>query len=143
MYYLFPYENIIIGTLVLIIGFLFHWIGQLISVINWDFAVKIGLQEQMPKEYKVYEQATAVADSIIGWIYGVTAIGLFFKTPWSYTLLWVPGVVLVYHSLNYWFWTGNRRKDGNVLVSRAMRIGWPLANGLTGIGAIVLAWSAR
>lgn len=40
---IFPYANIIVGILVLIIGFVFHWIGQLISVINWDLATKLTL----------------------------------------------------------------------------------------------------
>ena len=26
----------------LIVGFLFHWVGQLISLINWDFDTRIG-----------------------------------------------------------------------------------------------------
>ena len=43
---IFPYANIIVGILIFIVGFIFHWIGQLISVINWDYATKIGLQEK-------------------------------------------------------------------------------------------------
>jgi hypothetical protein len=44
MTHLFPYDNIVIGVLIFIVGFCFHWIGQLVSVINWKFASKIGLQ---------------------------------------------------------------------------------------------------
>ena len=42
---IFPYANIVVGVLVFLIGFVFHWIGQLVSVLNWDFASKVGLQE--------------------------------------------------------------------------------------------------
>ena len=43
---LFPFDNIVIGTIIFIVGFLFHFIGQLISVINWEYAKKVGLQEK-------------------------------------------------------------------------------------------------
>ncbi len=143
MNYLFQYDNIVIGVLILIVGFGFHWIGQLVSVFNWDFATKIGIQEsELLKEYKVYEHAIAVSDSIIGWVYGFAAIGLFINAPWGYRLAWFPGIILLYHSLNFWFWTKNRRKDGNKLVSDSMRIGWSLANFITGASAVVLAWNA-
>ncbi len=143
MNHLFPYDNIVIGILILIIGFGFHWIGQLISVINWGFATKIGIQEaDLPKEYKVYEHAIAVSDSLIGWIYGFAVIGLFLDVSWGYKLTWFPGIILLYHSLNYWFWTMNRRKDGNKLVSDTIRIGWSLGNFITGILAILIAWNA-
>jgi hypothetical protein len=63
---IFPYANIVTGILVFIVGFIFHWLGQLTSVVNWEFAKKKGLQERgLSKEYKVYEHAIAVADSLI------------------------------------------------------------------------------
>jgi hypothetical protein len=131
------------GALIFIVGFIFHWIGQLTSVINWEFATNQGLQEKrLPQEYKVYEHALAVADSLVGWIYGIAAIGLFLGTSWGYRLAWFPGSLLLYHSLSYWFWTKNRRKDGNRLASDTMRIGWFLANLTTGILAIIVAWNA-
>ncbi|MCP5051497.1 MAG: hypothetical protein GY940_30295 [bacterium] len=140
---LFPYDNIVVGILILIIGFGFHWIGQLISIINWTFATKIGIQEaRLPKEYKVYEHAIAVSDSLIGWVYGFASVGLFLDVSWGYKLAWFPGVILLYHSFNYWFWTGNRRRDGNKLVSDTMRTGWSLANFITGVLTILLAWNA-
>jgi hypothetical protein len=143
MNHLFPYDNIIIGILILIIGFGFHWIGQLVSIINWEFATKIGIQEsELPKEYKVYEHAIAVSDSLIGWLYGFAVLGLFLNVYWGYKLAWFPGVIFLYHSFNYWFWTMNRRRDGNKLESDIMRIGWFLANFTTGILAILLAWNA-
>ena len=143
MTHLFPYDNIVIGVLIFIVGFCFHWIGQLVSVINWKFASKIGLQEpKLPKEYKVYEHAIAIADSLIGWVYGFAALGLILNVSWGYKFAWFPGIILLYHSLSFWFWTSNRNRDGNKLESNVMRIGWSLANFATGILAILLAWNA-
>ena len=52
MNHVFPYDNIVVGILILIVGFGFHWIGQLISIVNWELAIKLGIQESnMPKEY--------------------------------------------------------------------------------------------
>lgn len=74
---LIPYLHVLVGILIFIVGFLFHWVSQLISVLNWDYATRIGLQEKkMLPEFKVYEHAIAVADVSIGWIYGIVAIGL-------------------------------------------------------------------
>lgn len=143
MNYLFPYDNIVIGILILIIGFGAHWIGQLVSIINWKFATRIGIQEPgLSEEYKVYEHAIAVSDSLIGWIYGLTAVGLFLNASWGYKLACFPGVILLYHSINYWFWTKNRRRDGNKLVSDTMRICWSFANFITGLLTILLSWNA-
>ena len=140
---IFPYANIVTGILIFIVGFIFHWLGQLTSIINWEFASKLGLQESgMPGEYKVYEHAIAVADSLVGWIYGIAAIGLFLNASWGYKLAWFPGVILLYHSLSYWFWTMNQRRDGHKLQSDTLRIGWFLANFITGMLAIIIAWNA-
>ena len=110
----FPYANIVAGVLVLIIGFGFHWIGQLISVVNWDFAMRVGLQEKgMPPEYRVYEQGIAGADVAIGWIYGIAGAGLILGTPWGFKLAWMPGAILIYHGISFWFWTGNQIKNGH------------------------------
>lgn len=144
MHYLFPYDNIVVGILIFIIGFLFHWVGQTISVINWKFATKIGLQEsKLPNEYRIYEQAIAVADSLLGWLYGVAAVGLFLNAAWGYKLAWFPGVIMIYHSISFWFWTKNRNKVGNKLESNELRIGWTIVNFLTGALAIYLAWNAH
>ena len=65
---LFPYANIVAGALVLLVGFGMHFCGQLLSVINWDFAPRLGLQEKgMPPHHKDYEQAIAFADVFLGW----------------------------------------------------------------------------
>jgi hypothetical protein len=140
---LFPYANIVTGILVLFIGFLAHWAGQLISLINWDFATKIGLQEKgMPKEFKVYEHAIAVADVAIGWIYGIAGVGLILGASWGYKLAWFPGVVLLYHGISAFFWFGNQRKMGFEMVTNRFRFTWSLLNIITGLLAIALAWHA-
>jgi len=137
---LFPFANVVGGILIFIVGFIFHWLGQLISLINWDYAKKIGLQEKknLP-EYEVYEHAVAVADVLIGWIYPIVAVGLFFNTSWAYTLAWIPGVVFIYHSLFYWVMKGNQNKAGNRITSNTMRVTWFLINFLAGIFALLLA----
>ena len=61
---LFPYANIVAGVMVFILGFCGHWLGQLVSVVNWELATRLGLQEaELLPEYKVYEHAIAVADT--------------------------------------------------------------------------------
>ena len=138
---IFPYDNIIVGILILIVGFIFHFIGQLISVINWEYAKKIGLQEKdMLPEYKVYEHAIAVADVCIGWIYGIAAIGLILNISWAYQLIWFPAVIFIYHSFSYWFWIGNQNKLGNKTTSQGFRIVWFLLNLITGIMCLLIAW---
>jgi hypothetical protein len=134
--------NIISGVLILVVGFCFHWIGQLISVFNWDLAVKIGLQEKgMPPEFKVYEKGIAAADALLGWIYGLAGLGLIWGTPWGFRLAWFPGVVLLYHGCSFWFWSRNQKRAGYDLRSGTLRIGWVLANGLTGLLTIWVAWN--
>lgn len=138
---IFAYANIIVGILIFIVGFIFHWLGQLISLINWDFAVKIGVQEKnLLPEFKVYEHGIATADVLIGWIYGITAVGLILNIPWAYKLVWFPGVIMIYHSLSFWFWIGNQNKSGNPTISNNFRIGWTLLNFITGCLAIMIAW---
>ena len=66
------------------------------------------------------------------------------KAGWGYTLAWVPGVVLPYHAISFWFWTGNQRRMGHVTstTQAPLRVGWTLANLVTGLLAIALAWNA-
>jgi hypothetical protein len=139
---IFPFANIMTGILILIVGFLFHWVGQLIGLLNWEFATKIGLAEKgMIGEYRVYEKGIAAADVIIGWIYPISGIGLILSTTWAFKLAWIPGVVFVYHGLCFWFWSKNQRKAGHRLMSNPARIIWFLANIITGILAILIAWN--
>jgi hypothetical protein len=140
----FPYANIIVGILVFIVGFIFHWIGQLISVIDWDFATKIGFQEKkLLPAYKVYEHAIASADVMIGWMYGIAAVGLILNAPWAYTLVWFPGVIMIYHSFSFWFWIGNQNKFGHPTTSGIFRIVWFLLNFGAGVLAVLVAWNAN
>lgn len=141
----FLFDNVITGALVLLIGFLVHWIAQGISVLNWGLATRLGLQERgMPPEYKVYEHAIAVADSLLGWIYGVAGVGLILGASWGYKLAWIPGSILVYHALSFWVWTGNARRSGVRLATgeNPFRTGWFVANLLTGLMALFVAWNA-
>lgn len=139
---IFPYANVIAGVAVLIVGFGFHWLAQLISVLNWELGTRLGLQEEgLLPEYKVYEHAIAVADVALGWIYGIAGLGLVLDTSWSYKLAWFPGVVLVYHSISVWFWTANRRRAGNQYLSDSLRVGWFLANSISGVLTILVAWN--
>ncbi|MFC1976772.1 hypothetical protein ACFLWS_00670 [Chloroflexota bacterium] len=141
---LFPYANIIVGILIFVVGFGFHFIGQLVSLVNRDCAVRIGIWEKdMIPEFEVYERGIAVADVMIGWIYGIAAVWLILNAPWAYKLAWIPGVILVYHSLSFWFWVGNQNKLGHSLNTNTFRIGWFLANFVTGILTILIVWFAR
>ena len=71
-------DGLVLGLyflLVLVIGFGFHFVGQLISLLDWDLAMRLGLQEaDAPPEFQIYERATAVADVAIGWVYGVNTL---------------------------------------------------------------------
>lgn len=140
---LFPYDNVVVGILVIIIGFVLHWIGQLISVLNWEFATRIGLQEEgLLPEYKIYEHGIAAADSILGWIYGIAGTGLIIGAQWGFKLVWFPAVVFIYHGISFWFWTGNQLRAGHKLQSNSLRTGWSLINIITGLLAIIIAWNA-
>jgi hypothetical protein len=140
---LYSYASVITGLLILIVGFGFHWMGQLISLLDRGLAIRIGLWEAgMPPEYEVYENAIAVTDVAIGWIYGVAGIGLVLGAQWGYTLAWIPGVILIYHGISFWFWTGNQKKAGQHLTftKTPARVGWFLANFITGILALTVAF---
>jgi hypothetical protein len=137
---LFPYANVVAGILLLLIGFGFHFIGQLISLVDWDTAIRLGLQEKTaPPDYYPYEHGTAVADVLIGWTYPIAAIGLIMNLEWAYTLAWFPGVILLYHSLNSWFWEADRRAAGHRLQSETFRVVWCGGNFVTGLLTILVA----
>ena len=139
-----PNANIVAGVLIFIIGFCFHWLGQFISVLNWDLATRLGLQEkELLPEHKVYEHAIAVADSAMAWLYGVAAVGLVLDAEWGYKLAWIPGSILLYHAISAWTWEGNRRKTDHQMWSYFMRIGWCAANAFTGVLALLVAWFGK
>lgn len=139
---IFPYANVVAGMLVLTIGFGLHFGGQLFSLTNWDLATRLGLQEaDMRPEHKNYEHAIAVADSLIGWTYGIAAIGLIIDASWAYAWAWVPGVVLTYHAASFWFWTANHQKSGDdyATTRNPFRPIWTVANLGTGLLTILVA----
>lgn len=143
MLHAFPYDNIVAGCLVLVVGFGFHWIGQTLSIFNWELAESFGLQDiDAPPEYRVYEHGIAVADVTIGWLYGVAGVGLLLGASWGYKLAWFPGVVLVYHAISFWAWTANQHRAGHVLYSTTARFGWIAANLIAGFMAIIVAWAS-
>ena len=138
----FPYSNVVAGILILIVGFGFHFLGQLISVLNWDAAQRLGLQERAaPPDYYPYEHGMAMADVLIGWTYPIAAVGLLANAGWAYDLAWIPGSILLYHSLNSWFWEADRRAAGHGLQSDLFRVLWCGGNLVTGLLAITVAWS--
>ena len=138
---LFPYANVVAGILVLIVGFGFHFVGQLISVLSWDTALRLGLQDRAaPAAYYPYEHGTAVADVLIGWLYPIAAVGLLMDAAWAYELAWIPGAILLYHSLNSWFWEADRRAAGHKIQSEAFRVVWCGGNFAAGLLTILVAW---
>ena len=143
---MFPYDNIIAGILILIVGFGFHWIGQGLSIINWDLATRLGLQESAgPSEYKVYEHGIAIADTAVGWVYFLAGLGLLIDESWGYKLAWIPGAILFYHSLSFWGWTRNQIRAGDHLptLTPKFRYIWISANMANGLLALTIAWNYK
>lgn len=138
-----PNAHVLIGFLVLVLGGGFHWLGQLTALLRRDVALRLGLVEpDMPPEYRVYEDALAVADAALGWLYGVAGMGLMLDARWGYALAWAPGLLFVYHAISAWVWEGLRRRRGHRLWSDAMRVGWCGANLAIGLAALGLAFAA-
>jgi hypothetical protein len=138
----FPYANVVAGVLVLFVGFGIHFVAQLVSVVDWDLGTKLGLQEKgMRPEHRNYEQAIAVADSLIAWTYGVAGVGLIIDASWAYAWAWLPGAILTYHALQFWFWTANHRRsgDGYSTTRNPMRTVWAVANLGTGVLTLFVA----
>ena len=140
----FPFDNVVAGVLILVVGFLVHFGAQGVSVLSWDLGTRLGFQEPgMPAEYKVYEHAIAVADALVGWVYGIAGLGLILDADWAYKLAWIPGSILVYHALSFWMWTGNARRSGVYLSTgkNPARTIWFVANIVTGLLALFVAWN--
>ncbi len=139
---IFPQANLVAGLLVLVVGFGFHFAGQLYSVLNLEGAIKLGIQEaDSPEEYRAYELGIAVADVLVGWTYAIAGIGLIADAAWGYVWAWIPGAVLTYHGLSFWFWTRNQeRADYDRPFTRwPARHIWFAANLTTGLLAIAVA----
>ncbi|MCX7010694.1 MAG: hypothetical protein NTY53_26190 [Kiritimatiellaeota bacterium] len=43
---IFPFANQVTGVLILLVGFGFHFVGQLISVVSWERATKWGCRKR-------------------------------------------------------------------------------------------------
>ncbi len=130
------------AILVLIVGFGFHFLGQLISVINWELACRLGLQERdVPEGFYAYEYGQAVGDVLMAWIYPLAALGLLLGADWGYQLAWIPGAILTYHALSAWFWEVGRRSIGHGIWSDRFRLVWCSANFGTGILTLAVAWA--
>jgi hypothetical protein len=139
---LFPYANHVLAAALLVLGLGFHFLGQLVSVMNWPFATRIGLQEkQLAPDQADYEYSIAVADVSLGWLYGLAAVGLATGAEWGYLLAIVPGSILLYHAIFAWVCEGRRRKAGQGLWSDAFRITWCGANALTACLALAVGWA--
>ncbi len=138
-----PYAKIIAALLILVIGFGFHWLGQAISLVNPGLAVRLGvLEDGLLPEFRVYEDAIAKADVIIGWTYPLAAIGLLMDADWGARLAWVPGSIFVYHGLSAWFWEANRRKLRHRHFSEPLRRLWCFSNIGAGLLVIFVAWQS-
>lgn len=132
------------GLIILVLGFGMHFIGQLISLIDWDSAVKLGIAEKgLLSEYKDYEKGIALADVYIGWIYLPIGLGILLGQNFSFKLAWIPGVVFIYHSLCFFFWTRYQNQAGNVYRSESMRIGWFIFNFIGGLIVLLVAFFSK
>jgi hypothetical protein len=135
--------HFLIGLLILIMGAGFHWLGQLASLLNRELAIRLGLVEKdLPAGYRAYEDALAVADAALGWVYGLAGVGLMLDARWGYAMAWAPGFMFVYHGISAWMWEGHRRRQGHRLWSDGLRIGWCGANLIIGLLALGLAFAA-
>ena len=88
----------------------------------------------------INKRAAAKAAVEIVWmvIYVIAGVGLILGTKWGYKLAWFPGVLFVYHSISFWFWTRNQRRFWNKLISCFV-----VAKFITGVLAISIAWNAN
>lgn len=140
----FPYANIIAAILILVIGFGFHFCGQLLSLFDWELACKLGLQERdIPPGAFPYEHGTALGDVAIAWIYPIAAIGLVLNAEWGYALAAIPGAILLYHGVCAWGWEADRRAAGHGLWSDGFRLVWCGGNAATGLLTLTNALVSR
>ena len=139
---IFPGANVLAGVLLLLVGFLCHWVASLISLSSWDLAVRLGFQmSNLTTEMQVYVRAFAVADSLIGWIYGLSGIGMLWNKAWGYQTAWF-GLILVYYAINFLAWTHLRMNLGYHMTvdEPPIRFTWFFANLVTGVLAVAVAW---
>lgn len=138
---LFPYANILAGSLVLIVGFGIHWLNQLSIFLHWELMPKDGFGIHTLANASKYDRFVAVSDVTIGWIYGVIGIGLFMGTSWGYLLAWIPGLFITFEGISYWIVTGKKNLQG-IKYSYFNRIEWSTLNIVTGLFILFVAWNA-
>ena len=76
----------------------------------------------------------------MAWVYGVAAVGLPLGPDWGYRVAWVPGSLLVYHSLYAWHRETDRRAAGKGVGSDTFGLAWCSANFTTWDLAVAAAW---
>ena len=138
---LFPYSNILAGSLVLIVGFGIHWLNQVANLLHWELMPKQGLVINIPVNTKKIERFISISDITIGWLYGIIGVGLYLGTSWGYTLAWIPGIMLTVEGISYWIMT-NPKHATTKYFSYFTRMEWSALNFFTGILIILVAWHA-
>ena len=141
MYELFPYSNVLAGTLVLIVGFGIHWLSQVSLFLNWELMPRHGFGINIASNPKGYDRFIAISDVTIGWMYGIIGVGLFLGTGWGYLLAWIPGVILTLEGIGYWI-TTSKKHNPIVKDTYFTRIEWSALNLVTGLFVILIAWNA-
>jgi len=141
MYELFPYSNILAGTLVLIVGFGIHWLSQLSMFLHWELMPRHGFGINISDKPKGYDRFIAISDITIGWLYGIIGVGLLMGTSWGYFLAWIPGIILTLEGIGYWMMT-NKKHTPIVKDTYFSRIEWSALNLFTGLFVILVAWNA-
>ncbi len=136
--------SMIAGILLLVVGFGFHFMGQAISLWNWTLAESLGLQDKSASPaQKDYEFGIATADVLIGWSYGPIGLGLILGWNWATTAAFIPGTVLIYHALGFWFWTAAQNQGGRRIMAERIRRIWCAVNLLTGLLVLTSAVIAQ
>ena len=132
------------GSLILVVGFGFHFLGQALSLWNWSLAQRLGLQEKSAAPaQKDYEAGIAAADVLLGWSYGPIGLGLLLGWHWAAPAAILPGAILAYHALSFWFWTAAQNRGGRRIMAEPLRRAWAAINLATGLLALAAAWMGR
>jgi hypothetical protein len=138
MYEPFPFAHIIAGILILIVGFGFHFLSQLMGYLHWEPEVKHGFIINMPVKSKGYAHIIALSDVLIGWSYAIIGSGLYLGKSWGYVLAWIPGIIFTFEGIGYWFWSGHQQRFKDPLRTR---IEWSTLNIICGLFIVLVAWS--
>ena len=138
---LFPFAHIIAGIIILIVGFGFHFLGQLMGFLYWEPELKHSFIINMPIKAKGYAHIVAISDVAIGWSYAIIGMGMYIGKSWSYTLAWIPGIILFLEGISFWTWRNQNNRPAQDL-SLTERIEWSGLNIVSGLFILLVAWSA-